>query len=190
VDDYFKTITNALVGAGIKGYGAIADRSKMPSNKRIFLDTFADDQTSPITEKHFNDAELKSIIDLIKAKHAANPSAAGGNIKYADYDNFVKPSELSIQNVNSGDRNPYENIRTTLGQFKYVVDPATGNVSVSDVYDFNKLKENRVSDMLNRGDYVMNHLNPYSIARVYAGETMPPGKGRSVALQIPGVFKK
>ncbi len=54
MDDFFKSLTNMLVGAGIKGYGAIADRSQMPSNKRIYLETFADENTSPTNTLDIN----------------------------------------------------------------------------------------------------------------------------------------
>ena len=191
MDDFLKSLTNMLVGAGIKGYGAIADRSQMPANKRLYLETFADNQTTPITERSFNPDELQRIGEIIKAKQLANPNTTDGYIQYKDYKNFVKPSELS-QNagVSSGAKNPYENIRTTLGQFNYKVDPKSGNVSVSDMYDFNKLPESKLNNALSRGDYVVNTLDPYAMARIYAGANMPPGKGRQVQIQIPGLLGK
>jgi hypothetical protein len=191
MDDFLKSLTNMLVGAGIKGYGAIADRSQMPANKRIYLETFADNQTAPITEKSFNQDELLRIGELIKAKQLANPNSTDGYIQYKDYQNFVSPLELSQNTgVSSGIKNPYENIRTTLGQFNYKVDPRSGSVSVSDMYDFNKIPESKINNALSRGDYIVNTLNPYSIARLYAGADMPPGKGRPVQIQIPGLLGK
>lgn len=188
MDDFLKSLTNMLVGAGIKGYGAIADRSQMPSNKRIYLDTFADNQTGAITEKNFNVDELQRIGDLIKAKQAANPEATSGYIQYKDYAGFLTPKETSQQaGVSSGERNPYENIRTTLGQFNYKVDPKTGNVTVADTYDFNKLN-NKLYNTMSRGDYVVNSLDPYTIARIYGQANMPVGKGRPVSIQIPGLL--
>ena len=188
MDDYLKKLTNMLVGTGIKGYGAVADRSSMPSNKRIYLETFADEQRSPITERNFTEAELRTIGDLVKAKQAANPKAAGGYIKYEDYAKFLSPKETSqVAGVAAGERNPFENIRTTLGQFNYKVDPKTGNVTVSDVYDFNKLNQNLMQTM-SRGDYVVNTLDPYTIARIYGEANMPVGQGRPVAVQIPGLL--
>jgi len=190
MDDFFKSLTNMLVGAGIKGYGAIADRSQMPSNKRIYLETFADENTSPITEKNFNQEELMRIGEIIKAKQAANPQATEGYIKYKDYAGFLTPKETSQQaGVAAGERNPYENIRTTLGQFNYKVDPKTGNVSVNDVYDFNRLN-NKLYNTMSRGDYVVNTLDPYAIARMYGEANMPVGKGRQVSIQIPGLLVK
>jgi len=114
MDDFLKSLTNMLVGAGIKGYGAIADRSQMPSNKRIYLETFADEQRTPITERNFTEAELRTIGELVKAKQAADPRAMGGAIKYEDYAKFLSPKETSqVAGVAAGERNPFENIRTT-----------------------------------------------------------------------------
>lgn len=186
MDDYLKKFTNMLVGTGIKGYGAVADRSSMPSNKRIYLETFADEQRSPITERNFTEAELKTIGELVKAKYAANPQS--GAIKYEDYAKFLSPKETSqVAGVAAGERNPYENIRTTLGQFQYAVDPKTGNVTVSDVYDFNKLNQ-KLMNTMSRGDYVVNTLDPYTIARIYGEANMPVGQGRPVTVQIPGLL--
>jgi hypothetical protein len=188
VDDALKKVTNMVVGAGIKGYGAIADRSSMPSNKRIYLESFADEKRTPITEKNFTADELKTIGEIIKTKHSVNPKAAKGSIKYEDYEKFMSPLDTSIvAGVSSGERNPYENIRTTLGQFNYKVDPKTGNAVISDVYDFNKIND-KLSKTMNRGDYVVDTLNPYSIARIYGEANMPVGKGRPVTVQIPGLL--
>lgn len=190
MDDYLKKLTNMIVGAGIKGYGAIADRSSMPSNKRIYLETFADEQRSPITERNFTEAELQTIGQLVKAKQAANPKEMSGYIKYDDYAPFLSPKETSnVAGVSAGERNPFENIRTTLGQFNYQIDPKTGNVVVSDVYDFNKLN-NRAMQLMSRGDYVVNTLDPYTIARIYGEANMPVGQGRPVTVKIPGLLGK
>lgn len=189
MDDILKQLTNLLVEGGVKTYGAMADRSKMPSNKRLYLETFADENRSPITERNFTEQELQTIAALIRAKQLTDPSGTSGVIQYKDYLPFLSKAETSnAAGVNAGDRNPYENIRTSLGQFRYVIDPATGAVRVVDEYDFNRLEENKVSQALQRGDYIVNTLDPYSVLRVYAGERMPPGTGRSVRVQIPGLF--
>jgi hypothetical protein len=189
MEDILKKLTNLLVEGGVKAYGAVADRSKMPSNKRLYLDTFADENRGPITERNFTEQELQTIAALIRAKQAMDPSGASGVIQYKDYFPFLSAKETSQSaGVNAGDRNPYENIRTSLGQFRYVIDPVTGTVRVIDQYDFNRLQENRVNQALQRGDYVMNTLDPYSALRIYAGERMPPGTGRPVNIQIPGLF--
>jgi len=189
MDDLIKKLTNLLVEGAVKGYGAVADRSKMPSNKRLYLETFADENRNPITERNFTEQELQTIAALIRAKQAMDPSGVSGVIQYKDYFPFLSSKETSqAAGVNAGDRNPYENIRTSLGQFRYVVDPITGAVRVIDQYDFNRLQENRVNQALQRGDYVMNILDPYSALRIYAGERMPPGTGRPVNIQIPGLF--
>lgn len=190
MDDWLKSLTNSLVGMGIKGYGAIADRSSMPSNKRLYLETFADEQRTPITEKSFTEAELKSIGEIVRAKQMANPSANTGYIQYKDYAQFIPKEQLSTQmGVGAGAKNPYENIRTTLGQFNYAVDPKTGNVSVKDVYDFNPMK-NKAYQAQTRGDYVVNALDPLTIARMYGESQMAEGsgKGRQVQIQIPGLL--
>jgi hypothetical protein len=189
MEDILKKLTNLLVEGGVKAYGAVADRSKMPSNKRLYLDTFADENRGPITERNFTEQELQTIAALIRAKQAMDPSGVSGVIQYKDYFPFLSSKETSqAAGVNAGDRNPYENIRTSLGQFRYVIDPVTGTVRVIDQYDFNRLQENRVNQALQRGDYVMNTLDPYSALRIYAGERMPPGTGRPVSIQIPGLF--
>lgn len=188
MEDLLKKLTNMMVGAGIKGYGAIADRSSMPSNKRIYLETFADEQKTPITEKSFTEAELRTIGELVKAKQSIDPASTSGYIKYADYAKFLSPKETSqTAGVAAGERNPFENIRTTLGQFNYKVDPKTGNVVISDTYDFNKLNQ-KLMDTMSRGDYVANTLDPYTIARIYGEANMPVGQGRPVMVQIPGLL--
>lgn len=189
MEDILKKLTNLLVEGGVKAYGAVADRSKMPSNKRLYLETFADENRGPITERNFTEQELQTIAALIRAKQATDPSGVSGVIQYKDYFPFLSSKETSqAAGVNAGDRNPYENIRTSLGQFRYVIDPITGAVRVVDQYDFNRMQENRVNQALQRGDYVMNTLDPYSVLRIYAGERMPPGTGRPVSIQIPGLF--
>jgi hypothetical protein len=192
MEDFLKSLTNMLVGAGIKGYGAIADRSQMPANKRLYLETFADNQTSPITERNFTESELQNIGEIIKAKQLANPNAANGYIQYKDYAKFIPTNEVSTElGVNAGAKNPYESIRTTLGQFNYLVDPKTGNVSIKDTYDFNPMK-NKAYQTESRGDYVVNMLDPLTIARAYGEAKMPSGsgKGRPVQIQIPGLLGK
>jgi hypothetical protein len=190
IDDFFKAIANAIVGGGVQAYGAVADRTDMPSNKRIYLETFADKQTAPITQKNFTEAELRTIGELIKAKQAANPNSPTGYIQYKDYSQFVPKEQLSTNaGVNVGVANPYENIRTTLGQFNYAVDPKTGNVVVKDVYDFNAINS-KVQQAMSRGDYIPNAPSVYGLARMY-GEAMMPagsGKGRPVEIQIPGLL--
>jgi hypothetical protein len=189
MDDLIKKLTNLLVEGAVKGYGAVADRSKMPSNKRLYLETFADENRNPITERNFTEQELQTIAALIRAKQAADPYGLSGVIQYKDYMPFLGTKETS-QNagVNAGERNPFENIRTSLGQFRYVIDPNTGAVRVMDQYDFNRLPENKVVQAMSRGDYVVNTLDPYSILRIYAGERMPPGTGRPVQVNMPGLF--
>jgi hypothetical protein len=187
MDDFLKSLTNMLVGAGIKGYGAIADRSQMPANKRLYLETFADNQTAPITERSFNQDELQRIGEIIKAKQLANPNSTDGYIQYKDYAKFIPKNEVSTElGVNAGIKNPYESIRTTLGQFNYAIDPKTGNVSVKDTYDFNPMK-NKAYQAESRGDYVLNMLDPLTIARAYGEARMPSGsgKGRPVSIQLP-----
>lgn len=188
ISDFFKMLANQVTGAGIQAYGSVADRSQMPSNKRIYLETFADKQMAPITEKNFTEAELKTIGELIKAKQAANPNASTGYIQYKDYVNFVPQSQNSMAaGVSAGAANPYENIRTTLGQFNYEVDPKTGNILIKDVYDFNPLKS-KTQQGMSSGDYIANAPSLYGLARMYGEAMMPQGKGRQVQIQIPGLL--
>lgn len=190
IEDFLKAIANTIVGGGVQAYGAVADRTDMPSNKRIYLETFADKQTSPITQKNFTESELKTIGELVRAKQAANPNSPTGYIQYKDYSQFVPKEQLSTSvGIGAGKANPYENIRTTLGQFNYSIDPKTGNIIVKDVYDFNAINS-KVQQAMSRGDYIPNAPSLYSLARMY-GEAMMPagsGKGRPVEIQIPGLL--
>jgi hypothetical protein len=189
MDDALKKLTNLLVEGAVKSYGAVADRAKMPSNKRLYLETFADENKSPITERNFTEQELQTIAALIRAKQSTDPYGLSGVIQYKDYVPFMTEKETSQSSgVNAGTRNPFENIRTSLGQFRYVIDPNTGAARVLDQYDFNRLPETRFNQAMSRGDYVVNTLDPYALLRIYAGERMPPGTGRPVELNIPGLF--
>jgi hypothetical protein len=190
ISDFFKMLANQVTGAGVQAYGAVADRSQMPSNKRIYLETFADKQMNPITEKNFTEAELKTIGELVRAKQMANPNAPTGYIQYKDYANFIPVEQLSTNaGVGAGGANPYENIRTTLGQFNYAIDPKTGNVVVKDVYDFNPVKGGKYQSE-SRGDYLSRTPSLTNIARIYGEAMMPAGsnKGRPVQVQIPGLL--
>jgi hypothetical protein len=188
IDDFFKMLANQVTGAGVQAYGAVADRSQMPSNKRLYLETFADKQMTPITEKNFTQAELNTIGELVRAKQMANPNAPTGYIQYKDYANFIPVEQLSTKaGVGAGGVNPYENIRTTLGQFNYAIDPKTGNVVIKDSYDFNPVKSGKYQAE-SRGDYLSRTPSLTNIARIYGEAMMPQGKGRQVQVQIPGLL--
>jgi len=72
------------------------------------------------------------------------------------------------------------NVQTTLGQFRYVRDPQ-GGLRVVDTYDFNPLNPHLTQEA-RTGDY--GGFGPYGLIREYAGEKVPPGKGRSVRINL------
>lgn len=179
--DLFQKLADMIVGGGLKTYDAMVDRKELPSNQRIYLETVLDKNISPITEKNLTTKELETISKLIQTKGGQQ-----GAIKYKDYP-VPKEGESAIARPLSGDKFPYENIKTTLGQFTYKYNPKTKEYEVSDVYDFNA---NPLTGNQSSGDYIGKFfLSPYVLARAYGQNVAPEGFGRKVNIKVPGLLK-
>jgi hypothetical protein len=160
--------------------------SALPTSGRTLLES-VQGKRDPITESNFSSEELDVMRQLIAAK--GTPS---GSVSYVDYNNMAEkmmsegkmPSSISPSLFSMGD--PRGNVQTTLGQFRYVRDPQ-GNLQVVDSYDFNPPNQ-RDTREARTGDYGATGL--YGLVREYAGEKIPPGRGRDVKINLGGAVKK
>ena len=77
-------------------------------------------------------------------------------------------------------------LRMAYGRFNVNIDPTTQTAYMKDTYDFNPM-QNKSYQRQSRGDYVVNMLDPLTIARAYGEAKMPSGsgKGRPVSIQLP-----
>lgn len=172
--------SDLVAGGLLRGYDAMVNRKDLPSNQRVYLNTVLDKNTSPLTNKDFTPEELNAIQQLIQLK-----GGESGAIKYKDYPK-AKEGESAIARPLSGKEFPYENIRTTLGQFNYKLNPKTKKYEISDVYDFNA---NPLTKDVVEGDYIGRFaISPYHIARAYGQNVLPEGTGRKVNLTVPGLL--
>ncbi len=173
-------ISDLVAGGLLKGYDAVVDREKLPSNQRVYLSTVLDKNVEPLTNRDFTAQELATIQKLIELK-----GGESGAIKYKDYPK-VKEGESALARPLSGNEFPYENIRTTLGQFTYKLNPKTKQYEISDVYNFNA---NPLTKNIVEGDYIGRFaISPYLIARAYGQNVVPELTGRKVALTVPGLL--
>jgi len=109
------------------------------------------------------------------------PFNVASNIQYTDYN---KQNKTEADNtVSAGSRNPEAAIRTLLGRFNYTVDP-NNNLVINDTYDFNPSPGVGGTEV-NGGDPEASTDPIYSSIRLYAGEKLPPGKGRVVNMNLP-----
>jgi hypothetical protein len=58
-----------LTDAALRAYDALHDRKKLPSNKRVLLESLLDKSKEPITENALRPAELDALNNLIRAKY-------------------------------------------------------------------------------------------------------------------------
>lgn len=157
-----------------------------PTSGRTLLETVQGAKT-PITEKNFSAEEMDVMREL-----AALKGGDKGSISYADYVELAKemnkkgkvPASMSPSLFSMAD--PMGNVQTTLGQFRYMKDPQ-GNLQVVDKYDFNPPNPNAMQEA-RTGDY--GAFGPYGLIRDYAGEKVPPGKGREVRVNLGPVKKR
>lgn len=210
LDELPAKAADKLTEFALKAYRAVSDKESLPANQKVFLDTFVDKNKGQITEKFFNEEELRAIGKMIASKGGEK-----GSIRYDDYASFMKPSQTSAKaGVLEAGANPYESVRTTLGQFNYRKDPSTQQYVVEDRYDFNRrVKQPRVAydpvygpifspgkknleEIREMSDYVVNpkvitpvNSNPYELLRLYAGRNMPEGQGRPVRVKVPKFAK-
>ena len=149
---------------------------------RTLLET-AQGTKTPITEKNFKPEELDVIRQLVDVKGKDK-----GSISYADYIQLARkiakekgeplPSSVTPSLFSMAD--PLGNIQTTLGRFTYQTDPK-GNLQIIDRYDFNPPMQQDMREA-RTGDY--GAFGPYGMIREYAGEKIPPGKGRDVRINL------
>lgn len=173
-------ISDMIAGGLLRGYDAITDRESLPSNQRVYLSTVLDRNKEDLTNKDFTPQELAAIQRLVQMK-----GGESGAIKYKDYPK-AKEGESAMARPLSGNEFPYENIRTTLGQFTYKLNPKTKQYEISDVYNFNA---NPLTKNVVEGDYIGRFaISPYHIARAYGQNVVPEGTGRKVALTVPGLL--
>jgi len=175
-------LADLIVRGGLNTYDSFVDRANLPSNQRIYMETVLDKNQTPITEQSFTAKELETISNLIKSK-----GGKSGAIKYEDYPK-AKEGESALARPLSGEQFPYENIRTTLGQFTYKMNPKTNKYDVSDMYDFNAFPKTK--DIVG-GDYVGRYaISPYLMLRAYGQNVVPEGGGRKVNIAVPGLLGK
>ena len=191
-DGILQTIGGLLSDAAIRtfltGYDIVNDRQKLPSNQRIFLGTVLDDNKAKITEKDFTPSELQTISKIVQQKQQLNPNQTRGYIEYKDYDQFVPEAEKTgSAGVMAGEKNPYENIRTTLGQFRYQYLPEYKRTFIIDNYDFNPVEAYKDDS---RGEYLGKEISAGRKLRAYGYRKLPEGQGRQVLIEIPGLLGK
>lgn len=104
------------------------------------------------------------------------PFNVAPNIQYDDYS-----SKDNIYTTETGNNNPQASLRTLLGRFNYTVDPKN-NVVIKDIYDFNPPTLKYGSPETNTE---LSGSPLYTALREYAGEKVPPGKGRPVNISVP-----
>lgn len=84
--------------------------------------------------------------------------------------------------------NPVDSLHTTLGRFRYEIDPNTGALVVVDKYDFNPMRATSTTPF---GLVETVATTPetggtaiYKLLREYAGRVLPEGSGRDVRVQL------
>lgn len=183
-----------LTEAGLWLYDKLADRDKLSSAHKIYLDTFVHDKRDPITAADFNPQDLVELQNLIQQKEKLTGGKGRGYIQYQDYKTLPGGDQRRgvPANLTGGVLPPRLSLGKSLGQFNYERDPKTGQFRIIDEYDFNPqtvtVGGEKVEVPLEfYGDYVEDAgFSPYALARLYGGRKMPPGKGRKVELSVPG----
>lgn len=64
------SLFSTLVGAGLNVYDKTQDRSKLPANKRIFLESMLDNERTPITEAKLSKQEQDALKELVWTKYS------------------------------------------------------------------------------------------------------------------------
>lgn len=182
-----------LTEAGLWLYDKLADRDKLSSAHKIYLDTFVHDKRDPITAQDFSPQDLAELQNLILQKEKLTGKKGTGYINYNDYNTLPGGNQQrgTVRNLFSGVLPPRGALSKALGQFNYERDPKTGQYRIIDEYDFNPqtitVDGNKVDVPPEfYGDYVeASGFSPYALARLYGGRKMPPGTGRKVDLSVP-----
>jgi hypothetical protein len=151
-----------------------ADR--FPTSAKLLLKTLQGDK-SQVTNSSFTPEELAIISRLIEI---------AGDKGYVGYGDYMKLGQqmkaqgklpMSVQPSLFSMGDALGNIQTTLGRFSYKPN-AKGSFDVTDTYDFNPVdKTTQVEGGAGLG-------GPYGVIREYAGAKIPPGKGRSVFVNV------
>jgi hypothetical protein len=148
-----------------------------PTAGRTLLET-VQGKRDPITESSFSKDELEVLRQLASKNQGA--------VRYKDYDALAqelrskgKEADATASLFSLG--SPLGNVRNTLGQFTYKLDPK-GNLVVEDAYDFNPPGAPGQTREARTADY--GTFGPYNMIREYAGEKVPPGKGRPVRVNL------
>lgn len=186
-----------LTEAGLWLYDKLADRDKLSSAHKIYLDTFVHDKRDPITAKDFSPQDLAELQNLILQKEKLTGKKGAGYIKYDDYSTLPGGNQQKAKVINlfSGVLPPRAALSKALGQFNYERDPKTGQFRIIDEYDFNPQHIRVDGEKVEvppefYGDYVEDAgFSPYALARLYGGRKMPPGTGRKVELSVPSKAK-
>jgi hypothetical protein len=181
-------LSDAAMKTALTGYEMVNPPASLPSSQRVYLDTVLHNSKSKITEKDFSPNELALISKIIQEKQLSNPSQTRGYIEYKDYDKFLPETEKTAKaGVFAGEKNPYENIRTTLGQFRYQYLPDQNRIFVIDNYDFNPVEAYKDDS---KGEYIGKDMSLGRMLRSYGERKVPQGQGRQVLLEIPGLLGK
>jgi hypothetical protein len=155
--------------------------SVFPTSGRTFLET-VQGKRDPITEGNFSPEELAVMKEMIALK-----GGDAGDIQYSDYHALEKV--MRAQGKSPASTNPslfsmsdsLGNVQTTLGRFKYGRD-AEGNLVVRDTYDFNPPRVPNSMQEQRTAEY--GAMGPYRLVREYAGEKIPPGRGREININL------
>lgn len=159
------------------------DPKMFPTSARTLLETVQGTKT-PITESHFSPEELDVMRQLATLKGGDK-----GTVNYGDYlalaQEMRKKGSMAASATPSmfSMADPFGNVQTTLGQFRYQRTPQ-GTLQIVDTYDFNPPNPNLMQEA-RTGDY--GGFGPYGLIRDYAGEKIPPGRGREVRINLPPV---
>lgn len=107
------SLFSSLVGGGLNLYDKFVDRSTLPVNKRIFLESMLDKNRSDITEKALSKSEQDALKELVKSKYEPLKESLQKYQTYLeklnarkDAKNFYNPDQLEqakkdLKTVNS-----------------------------------------------------------------------------------------
>ncbi len=190
-------VTDPFVAAAIKAGGLLSNvmPQGMMTPVRV-LDETMSGSNKPLTANDITPEQqqfLKSLIEHKELKNAeyakkfgegsrfSNPNA----VAYSDYYNWWKdqPEDSRPEIKNQGMQSlltPYGQMQTTLGQFNYQKDPKTGDIKITDTYNFNPLETSKDE----------SDLGVYGAIREYAGRQLPEGSGRPVNINLLGDIPK
>jgi hypothetical protein len=161
--------------------------SSFPTSGRTFLET-VQGKRDPLTEGNFSPEELAVMKEMIALKGGDK-----GDIQYGDYQALAKAMRARGQIFASTTpslfsmSDPLGNVQTTLGRFKYGRD-AKGNLVVQDTYDFNPPQDPNSMQEQRTAEY--GAMGPYRLIREYAGEKIPPGRGREININLGKPVKR